>query len=87
MVHDSRNFIALLELQDTANRYQIQPDPTEAGMYRLIGHPVTVTNRVPANGGVGNESSIVLADMSQIAVARDLADLLVGRLSSAEVQL
>jgi len=70
----SRDFIALRKIKDTQERYQIQPDPTQAGVYVLLGHPVTITNRVPANGGVGtNESSIVLADMSQVAVARDLA--------------
>jgi HK97 family phage major capsid protein len=70
----SRDFVALRKIKDLQNRYQIQPDPTQAGAYVLLGHPVTVTNRVPANGGAGtNESSIVLADFSQIAVARDLA--------------
>jgi HK97 family phage major capsid protein len=70
----SRDFVNLRKLKDNDDRYQIQPDPTEAGAYRLLGHGVTVTNRIPADGGVGdNESAIVLADVSQIAVARDLS--------------
>lgn len=70
----SRDFIALRKIKDTQQRYQIQPDPTQAGVYVLLGHPVTITNRIPANGGGGtNESSIILADMSQVAVASDLA--------------
>lgn len=70
----SRDFVNIRKLKDSQNRYQVQPDPTEAGAYRLLGHGVTVTNRIPQDGGAGsNESSIVLADMSQVAVARDLA--------------
>jgi HK97 family phage major capsid protein len=67
----SRDFVAIRKLKDTTGRYMVQPDPTEAGAYRLLGHSVTVTNRIPSNGGAGtNESAIVLADFGQIAVAR-----------------
>jgi HK97 family phage major capsid protein len=70
----SATFIGLRKIKDLQDRYQIQPDPTQAGAYVLLGHPVTVTNRIPADGGVGtDESSIVLADMSQVAVATDLS--------------
>jgi HK97 family phage major capsid protein len=69
----SRDFVALRKIKDTQQRYQLTPDPTVAGGYSLLGHPVTVTNRIPANGGAGAESSIILADMSQVAVARDLS--------------
>ncbi len=70
----SRTFIALRKIKDTAGQYLLQPDVTADAPFRLLGIPVTVTNRIPTNGGVGtNEGSVVLADFSQIAVARDLA--------------
>lgn len=70
----SRDFISLRKIKDGDGRYMLQPDATADGVYRLLGAPVTVTNRLPATGGVGgNESTIVLADFSKIAVARDLA--------------
>lgn len=70
----SRDFVGFRKLKDASNRYQMQPDPTQAGAFSLLGIGVTVTNRIPSNGGAGtNESSVVLADFSQIAVARDLA--------------
>ncbi len=70
----SRDFIALRRLKDTTGKYLLQPDATQDAVFRLLGIPVTVTNRIPSNGGVGtNESTIALADFSQIAVARDLA--------------
>ena len=49
----------------------MQPDVTANAPFRLLGTPFTVTNRIPTNGGAGtNEGSVVLADFSQIAVAR-----------------
>lgn len=70
----SRDFVAIRKLKDTQDRYLVQPDPTEAGAYRLLGHAVTVTNRIPDDLGAGNnESAAVLFDPSQVAVARDLA--------------
>ena len=58
----SRDFVNIRKLKDSSQRYQVQPDPTEAGAYRLLGHRVSVTNRIPDDGGAGtNESSIVLA--------------------------
>ena len=70
----SRTFIALRKIKDTAGQYLLQPDVTANAPFRLLGIPVTVTSRIPTNGGAGtNEGSVVLADFSQIAVARDLA--------------
>ena len=70
----SRTFISLRKLKDTDGRYLIVPDDTADAVFRLFGIPVLVTNRIPTNGGAGtNEGSVVLADFSQIAVARDLA--------------
>lgn len=68
----SRDFKSIRKLKDTTNRYQLQPDPTGANRFVLLGYPVAISNRIPINLGVGtNESKIVLADWSQIAVARD----------------
>ena len=70
----SRTFIALRKLKDANGLYILQPDATADVAFRLLGIPVVVTNRIPTNGGAGtNEGSVVLADFSQIAVARDLA--------------
>jgi HK97 family phage major capsid protein len=73
----SREFVALRKVKDTTGRYIIEPDPTEAGAYRLLGHGVIITNRIPDEvdgGGVGIDTGrAALADMSQVAVARDQA--------------
>ncbi|MFD6134573.1 phage major capsid protein [Isoptericola sp. NPDC060257] len=62
-------FSSLRKLKDGSQRYQLQPDPTADGVFRLLGAPVTITPYV----GQGGSEHIVLADFSQIAVARDLA--------------
>ena len=73
MMH-SRDYINLHKVKaDTAGSYLIQPDPTRSGVQSLLGHPIVVNNRMPTTGGAGNESTIVLADFSQVAVARDLS--------------
>ena len=69
----SREFVRLRKIKDTTGRYIVQPDPTEAGAYRLLGHGVTVTNRVPDTTGGTPTARAALVDFSQIAVARDLA--------------
>ena len=67
-------FVDLRKIKDTSGKYILTPDVTEAGQFRLLGFPVTITNRIPSTLGVGtNETAVVLADFSQIAVARDLA--------------
>ncbi len=69
----SRDFVRLRKAKDTTGRYLIQPDPTEGGAYRLLGHGVTITNRLPATTGATPTGRAALVDFSQIAVARDLA--------------
>jgi HK97 family phage major capsid protein len=70
----SRDFIGLRKLKDSAGKYLVEADLSQGLTYRLLCAPVTITNRKPATGGAGsNLSTIVLADFSQIAVARDLA--------------
>jgi HK97 family phage major capsid protein len=46
-------------------QYLLQPDPTQAGVMRLRGLPAYPTTQLPAG-------TIILADMSQVAVARDV---------------
>lgn len=62
----SSDFVAVRKLKDGDGRYMIQPDPTKAGAYSLLGIPVTITNRIP-------EGKAALADLSQLIVARDVA--------------
>jgi hypothetical protein len=47
-------------------RYQLQPDSTKGGVGSVLGMGVTISNHIPAGFGA-------VCDMSQIAVARDLA--------------
>jgi HK97 family phage major capsid protein len=49
----------------TSGVYLLQPDPQEANAYRLLGVPVSITTQMP-------DATMVLADMSQVAVGRDL---------------
>ncbi|MBS1691930.1 MAG: phage major capsid protein [Actinobacteria bacterium] len=60
------DFIALRKLKDGNDRYLIESDVTKDTTYRLFGLPVTVTNKMATGKGI-------LADTSQIAIARDLA--------------
>lgn len=59
-------FTALRKIKDTNGQYLLQSDPTADGVFRLWGSKVNITTRIP----VGNAA---LADMSQVAVARDMA--------------
>ena len=69
----SREFVGLRKVKDTTGRYIIEPDPTEAGSYRLLGHGVTIVNRIPDTTGATPTGRAALVDMSQVAVARDQA--------------
>lgn len=59
------DFIAVRKLKDGQQRYLLESDITKDATYRLFGIPVTVTNKLP-------EGKAVLADMSQVAVVRDV---------------
>ena len=65
-----RDFVALHKLKDAEGRYLISPNPQQGAASALLGLPVTVTSRIPG-GTTGGTSTVVLADFSQIAVARD----------------
>ena len=65
------SFTDLRKVKDNQDRYQLQPDPTQDGVFRLFGAPVTVTERLPLDAET--QATVVLADFSQIAVARDMA--------------
>lgn len=68
-----REFVKLRKIKDGQQRYQLQPDPTQDGVFRLFGAPVTITPRVPDTTGAGPTARAALVDFSQIAVARDMA--------------
>jgi HK97 family phage major capsid protein len=65
-----RDFVALHKLKDAEGRYLISPNPSQGATSTLLGLPVTVTPRIPG-GTTGGTATVVLADFSQIAVARD----------------
>ena len=61
------DYMGLRALKDGDNRYMVQPDATAGGLVvPLLGAKVAVSSRIPAGRAA-------LADMSQIAVARDVA--------------
>lgn len=60
------DFFAVRKLKDLQGRYVVESDVTAGARYSLFGVPVTVTNKL----AVGKA---ILADMSQVAIARDLA--------------
>lgn len=62
------DFIALRKLKEAtgSSKYLLEPDVASDVRYRLFGVPVTVTNKLAAG-------KAILADMSQVAVVRDLA--------------
>lgn len=72
-------FTALRKLKDGSQRYQMEPDPTRDGVYRLLGHQVVVTSHLPLGPDAADadtdadEQNVLLYDASQVVVARDLA--------------
>lgn len=66
-----REFTTLRLAKDGAQRYQIQPDPTRAGAFTLLGHPVILTSSVPDEDV--DSTRIGLVDFSKVYVARDVA--------------
>ena len=68
-----RDLITLRKTKGSDGQYIVQPDPVENGSFRLLGLPVHVSTQLPDDdGGGSDESTIVLADMTQIVVAQDL---------------
>lgn len=63
---NGQDFIALRKVKDTTGKYILEADLTKDATYRLMGTNVTVTNKLP-------QGTAVLADMSQVAIARDIA--------------
>ena len=68
-----REFTALRKIKHANSRYQLQPDPTQDGVFRLFGAPVIISARVPDTTGTTPTARVGLVDFSQIAVARDQA--------------
>lgn len=65
-------FGALRKQKSTDGKYLMEPDPTEAGAFRALGFPVTVTPRIPTTGTTTKVTQAVLWVPSLVAVARDL---------------
>lgn len=65
---NSQDFITLRKVKrsDSSNEYVLEPDLTVDATYRLLGIPVTVTNKL-------EQGTAILADMSNVAIARDIA--------------
>jgi HK97 family phage major capsid protein len=64
-----RTFVAMKKIKELAsggNAYLVTQDVTGDAVYRAWGSPIVVTKRMSL-------TEVVLADMSQVAVARDLA--------------
>jgi len=62
------DFITLRKVKEAtgSKKYVLESDLTKDTTYRLLGIPVTVTNKLV-------QGQAVLADMSQVAIARDIA--------------
>lgn len=65
LIVNGGDFFSLRKIKDADGRYLIQETLQEDVKYSLFGIPVTVTNKIPAG-------KAVLADMSQVAVVRDI---------------
>lgn len=63
---NTADFLKLSKVKDSENKGFLQPDITKPGVFTLYGIPVVVSSRLPAGSGL-------LADMSMVAVGRDLA--------------
>ena len=64
------DYLSIRKIKATDGRYILQPDLTATGQEVLFGVPVTVTSRIPTG-------KAVLADMSLVAVARDMSPSIV----------
>ena len=64
------DYLAVRKIKDADGRYILEQDITAEGAERLFGVPVTVISRIPS-------VKAVLADMSLVAVARDMAPTVV----------
>ena len=59
-------YSALRAIKDADTRYMLQPDATSGNILTILGMPCTVSSRIPSGYAA-------VADMSQVAVARDVA--------------
>lgn len=68
-----RTWATIREAKDGQSRYQMSPDPSRDGPRRLFGAPVYLSNHIPNDEtrGTSNDcSTVLLADMTQVVVAR-----------------
>ena len=67
-----RDLVGLRKLRDYNGQYLVQNDVREGSTPLLAGIPVMLSTQIAANTGTGSdESTIILADMEQVAVAID----------------
>src|SRR5262249_2023706 len=72
----SETYIGLRKIKQGTgfNTYALGPgDATQAPGPNVLGIPVTLTNRIPTVPASTVKTKVVLGDMSQVAVARDLS--------------
>ncbi|MCK8615860.1 phage major capsid protein [Gordonia sp. C13] len=60
------DYLSIRKVKDADGRYILQPDLTQTGQEVLFGVPVTVTAQMPTG-------KAALADMSMVAIARDMS--------------
>ena len=68
-----REFTQLRLAKDATERYQLQPDPTRANGFTLLGHRVILTGNTPDTQGATPTARVGLVDFSKVYVARDVA--------------
>ena len=61
-----KTFSIVRKVKDSFGRYLVQPDPQAANQYVLIGLPIRLSTQIA-------DGTVLVADASQIVVARDLA--------------
>lgn len=70
-VMTSGDFVKMGKVKDSTGRYLLTPDPTASAVFRILGAPVIISNRVPDTTGGTVTGRAALLDFSQVAVARD----------------
>jgi len=70
---ETLNVLRKIKTATSYNSYVLNADPANPGKFTVFGIPVTITNDIPVTGTTGSKvTKAVLADMSQVAVGRDL---------------
>jgi HK97 family phage major capsid protein len=68
-----RSWASIRKVKDSQQRYQIAPDPTQAGQYTLFGIPVKISNQISNTETVGTSTDcswISLVDTTQVVIGQ-----------------